>query len=199
MIHQIPRQHRRFRQRRANRNAVRQRGNRAGVPFDNRNGMDAVARPVVIIAVPATMIGVELVQAQQSAFRDSLRASPRVQPADASAMGDGGKLRHALAPQKTRHVAADPAHAAGIEIIGFAEAGHYHALCRQAAQRMHQRQLARLALNLAVGNQRCYRAVQRPVHRPCRAARMSDSLKKVDHQRRRGEIGNVPGNDFHGS
>ena len=92
-------------------------------------------------------------------------------------MSDGSELRHAFLPQKSRHVAADPPHAAGVEVAGFAQSRHNNTVRRYAAQRMHQRQLAQLAFDLAVSDQRGDRTVQRSVHRARRAARLRNSLK----------------------
>ena len=112
-------------------------------------------------------------------------------------MGDGGKFQHTLAPQETGDIAADPAHGGSIKITRFAQAGNHHSLGGDAPHGVEHGDFAQLALDLPVGDEGRYRAIQGPVNRSGTSGRLGHTLEQIDHQRRRGEVGYVAGGYFH--
>ena len=203
VIDQIPRQHCRLRQRSACGHAGGQSVNVAGVPFyygHPLNTATTVAGAVIVIGtVPPAAVSVKPIQPQQRTLGNGLRHLPGILPADAGAVGNGGKLRHALAPQEPAYLPADPPHDAGVKIRDLAQPGHRHAPGRHTAHCMQQRHFARLALDFAVGNEGGNRPIQRAVNGPGAAAGLRNPLEQVDDQGRRGKVGDVAGNDINGN
>ena len=208
VIDQIPRQLRRRRQRCAHGHAGAQSVNAAGLPLHYGHPRDvaaiAVGSAIAVGAavragpVPAAAVSVKPIQPQQRAFRNRPRRLSGIQAADARPVRDSGKLGHALASQEPGYIPADPTHRVGVKIRALAQPGYHNALGRYAAHRMQQRHFAKTPLDFAVGNQGGNRPVQRPVNRARAAAGLRNPLEQVDHQRRRGKVGNVAGGNCNG-
>ena len=82
------------------------------------------------------------------------------------------------------------------ELVLLAEPGDEHPRRRDLAQRVDKRDLAGLALDLALGDELADSAAQRLVDGAGRAAGLLHAVEQVDDDRLRGMLGDVAGFDL---
>jgi hypothetical protein len=147
------------------------------VKLHNRQRVDGVWRFWLLFG------GGKAVGGQQTAFHRSLRRGRYVQPADARAVHNCGHLFGLELLRLLDAVGGRLPHAFQVKAAAFAQANHQHALRGNCPTRVKHAHLARLAGQVAAGNQLADGPTQRLVHRAGGPAGGGYVIKQIHDER----------------